>query len=116
MRTLIKHLSGSEEGRRDYFKAERIVLGRDDDCDVSFDKQRDLEVSGRHSEIVANGEGGFEIVDLGSTNGTWVNGEEITRSPLKSGDEIELGPGGPRLLFELPRGFWARIVARLFGR
>lgn len=115
MRILIKHLSGSQEGRRDVFDGTRVVIGRDQDCDLSFDKQRDLEVSGRHSEIYAE-EGGFKVKDLDSTNGTWVNGTEVRDSPLSPGDVIELGPGGPRLRFELARGPWARLLGWIFGR
>lgn len=115
MRIVIKHLSGSHEGRRDVFSADRMVIGRDADCDLTFDKERDLEVSGRHSEIVVNN-GSFRIVDLDSTNGTWVNGQEVSDSPLSPGDEIELGPGGPRLRFDVARGFWARLLSLVFGR
>ena len=93
VRIIIKHLSGSESGRRDVFPAKRIVVGRDEDCDVRFHLQKDLEVSGKHFEIFPVESRkklrGLELVDLGSTNGTWVNGEEIERRRLRSGDVEE---------------------------
>ena len=33
----------------------------------------------------------LDVEDLGSTNGTWVNGKKVLRSPLASGDEIRIG-------------------------
>lgn len=117
MRTVLTHLSGSDEGRRDIFPMGKIVLGRDSECDVAFDLTKDLEVSGRHAEISCVGKGQICIVDLGSTNGTWVNGTEIQeQTPLRSGDEIELGPGGPRLRVELRSGLWVLLLGLLFSR
>jgi len=36
-------------------------------------------------------EGGFEVLDLGSTNGTWVNERRVGRHSLAAGDSIKLG-------------------------
>jgi pSer/pThr/pTyr-binding forkhead associated (FHA) protein len=64
-----------------------ITLGRDD-CDIVLS---DPEVSRRHA-AVAESPDGFTIEDLGSTNGTWVNGERIDRpAPLRAGDEVRFG-------------------------
>jgi predicted component of type VI protein secretion system len=64
-----------------------ITLGRDG-CDVVLS---DPEVSRRHA-VVAESPEGFTIEDLGSTNGTWVNGERIDHpQPLRAGDEIRFG-------------------------
>ena len=64
-----------------------IVLGRDD-CDVVLS---DPEVSRRHA-VVAEGPDGFTIEDLGSTNGTSVNGRQISAAEtLAVGDTIEVG-------------------------
>lgn len=50
----------------------------------------DTNVSRQHAEIVA-GDDGYEIVDLGSTNGTLVNDEPVKSRPLADGDRITLG-------------------------
>lgn len=118
MRLVIRHLSGRDQGRRDVLPAGRVLLGRDKACDVRFDLQRVLEVSARHAEITPASDGkAFVITDLGSTNGTWVNGEEIRQpTALTSGDEIELGSGGPRLLFTIRNHWLERLRTRLFDR
>ena len=102
-------------GKRESFPLAPVVIGRDADCQLRFDLTRDLEVSGRHAEIVPGAAGVFEICDLESTNGTLVNGETIDkRHPLKPDDEIELGPGGPRLRFSVSHNIFQRILG-LFG-
>ncbi|MEM7164618.1 MAG: FHA domain-containing protein [Planctomycetota bacterium] len=114
MRVTFRHLSGREEGRKDHFPPRRIVIGRDPECDLCFDLREDLEVSGRHAEVVPAADSkSWWIVDLESTNGTWINGNEIDgKAPLSSGDRIELGAGGPRLLFVIRRAWWKRLLGR----
>ena len=65
-----------------------LVIGRHHSCDLSL---RCEDVSRRHSEVRAR-ESHFEIEDLSSTNGTFVNGEKLdgTRT-LVPGDRIEIG-------------------------
>jgi pSer/pThr/pTyr-binding forkhead associated (FHA) protein len=65
-----------------------IVIGRQPDCDIVFD---DPNISRRHAEIrVAAGE--FTVSDLGSTNGTKVNGVAVTIArALRDGDIVTLG-------------------------
>jgi pSer/pThr/pTyr-binding forkhead associated (FHA) protein len=48
------------------------------------------DASRRHAEILP-AEGGFALRDLGSTNGTWVNGERIEERALHPGDRIQIG-------------------------
>lgn len=114
MRIVITHLSGHDSGRRDILPPKRVVFGRDSECDVRFDVTRDLEVSGRHAELQVSDKRQLSLIDLGSTNGTWVNGREIEGlEQIASGDEVELGPGGPRLRVELRRGLWVHLLGLL---
>lgn len=116
LRIVIVHLSGHDEGRHDVFRMRTLVIGRDSDCDVRFEKNRDLEVSGRHAEIRVDADGRLRISDLNSTNGTWLNGEEIhDERPLTTGDVIELGPGGPRLRVTILRGLFAGLLGAFYG-
>ena len=71
-----------------------VVLGRSSGCDVVVD---DPNVSRRHAEIRRVGEG-YSLVDLGSTNGTEVNGQRVGETSLMNGDVI--GVGTTRLTFE----------------
>jgi hypothetical protein len=62
-------------------------------------------VSRLHVAIRRNSNKELEIQDLGSTNGTWINGERLTAYqfiPLKSGDALKLGCLNVRLYFEQP--------------
>jgi pSer/pThr/pTyr-binding forkhead associated (FHA) protein len=56
----------------------RTVLGRARTCDVTVD---DPSVSRQHAELRPEGEG-WLVADLGSTNGTFVNGRRIQTAPL----------------------------------
>lgn len=63
-------------------------LGRASNNDLCFDND---SVSGHHAEIYHLPDGTFQICDLDSTNGTWVNGQRIHGQVLKNGDVVELG-------------------------
>jgi hypothetical protein len=74
-------------GRSYELAAARTVLGRSKQCDV---RVPDLNVSRRHAEVRRQGPG-YVLVDLGSTNGTLLNGRRIEEAPLEDGDVITLG-------------------------
>lgn len=76
--------------KKHYIKhLDTIEIGRDAGNDVVVN---DKEVSRRHAIIVDRGSQVFEISDLGSTNGTRVNGKQITNLyRLSTGDKIHLG-------------------------
>ena len=67
--------------------SEEVVLGRDPACTVPLPSD---DVSRRHARILPDG-GGHLVVDLGSTNGTWVNGREIEAHRLAGGDRVRVG-------------------------
>ena len=70
------------------FKQESIVVGREDGADVVIDN---ASVSRRHAEIRL-GDNGWEVVDLGSSNGTFIRGTKIQGpQTLGLGDEIGFG-------------------------
>lgn len=65
-----------------------VVIGRMSDCDVTI---ADTNVSRRHAQVRPSGSG-FAISDLGSTNGTIVNGERlVTEKRLADGDIVSVG-------------------------
>jgi len=76
--------------------ARRAVVGRSRDCDVVL---TDTNASRRHAEIRQE-ESGFYVVDLGSTNGTALNGAKIDRARLEPGDRIVVGT--TEMTFERP--------------
>ncbi len=67
------------------------ILGRDDAADIILD---DPGISRRHSELRVTTDGRHFVTtirDLGSTNGTYVNGERITSEHLQDGDRVTVG-------------------------
>ena len=67
---------------------QRIRIGRDDLNDWKIE---DLTVSRFHAEIVQNDKSGFDLVDLRSANGTFINGISIKRREIEIGDLISIG-------------------------
>ena len=65
----------------------RMVLGRDDSCDISLDSSY---VSRYQNLFMATSEG-WMLIDLNSTNGCFVNGRKVTEHKLRDGDLITLG-------------------------
>ena len=64
-----------------------VVMGRDPRCELPLGA---ADVSRRHARIVPDADG-HRVVDMGSTNGTYVNGRPVTSRRLSAGDRIELG-------------------------
>jgi S1-C subfamily serine protease len=95
-----RYLDGAGAGEVRIVRKEFATIGRHPDADLPFDSTRDLEVSVRHAAVFRAG-GGWVVRDLGSTNGTWVNGEKLKGDrALLPGDVIRLGREGPRLRFQ----------------
>lgn len=68
--------------------ARTVRIGRAADNDLVVD---DLVVSRRHAELRVLPDGRYEIVDLGSHNGTYLNGQPVARAPLSPGDIVGVG-------------------------
>lgn len=73
----------------------RFLVGRDVSCDLTIDSAR---ISRQHA-IVHVLEDGVELEDLGSSNGTWYDGERIERRKLVHGDEVSFGDTAVRFEF-----------------
>ncbi|HUJ93471.1 MAG TPA: FHA domain-containing protein [Candidatus Bathyarchaeia archaeon] len=69
-------------------EGKRLVIGRASTADFSFPEQQFL--SSRHCEVQATREGA-RVADLGSSNGTFVNGNRVRESVLSDGDELSVG-------------------------
>lgn len=86
-RALLVVKRGPNAGSKFFLDAEGASIGRHPDSDIFLD---DVTVSRRHAEI-NRPDGGFALQDVGSLNGTYVNRERVEKSPLRSGDEIQIG-------------------------
>ncbi len=80
-------LSGFYEGLEVVLDRERLVIGRGRRADLAL---AEATISRAHAAIVFDGMA-FFVEDLGSTNGTLVNGARVARQTLKSDDEIQMG-------------------------
>jgi chromosome segregation ATPase len=80
---------------------ERLSIGRDAKNDIVIDK---TYISGSHAEFLRKPDGVYELVDLKSANGTFVNGRRIQRSLVKGGDKIRFGQLDARFREQAPKG------------
>lgn len=78
---------GPNAGSRFSLDRPMISAGRHPDSDIFLD---DVTVSRRHAEII-HGTTGYEVRDVGSLNGTYLNRERIETAPLRNGDELQIG-------------------------
>ena len=78
---------------------ERITIGRKAQNDLQIESQ---SASGEHARIVTLGPDSF-LEDVGSTNGTRVNGTPVTKHLLRNGDMIEIGNHSLRFVSEAVR-------------
>ena len=88
-------------GRRHDARGIRIRLGRGHECEVRLADSSDVIVSRVHAELAAGPSGALVVRDVGSRNGTFLNDERVTEPiPIRLGDRIMLGAGGPVLVVE----------------
>ncbi|HIE38492.1 MAG TPA: FHA domain-containing protein [Anaerolineae bacterium] len=80
---------GELSGQRWFVEGDAVLIGRGSDCDVILPER---QVSRHHARIERMAEGVYVLRDLGSKNGTHVNGEEVRDRPrvLEDGDEIQI--------------------------
>lgn len=94
----LRVLTGARTGHRARFEGHSITLGRHPQVDLQLDPDRDRDVSSRHAEIRIGGDGALSLADLGSTNGTFVNGVRAEgEQVLRDGDVLQLGASGPKV-------------------
>src|SRR6516164_10344681 len=79
---------GDQLVRTEQLSLSVIKLGKVPSAHLKLD---DETVSRMHAIIEVNGPGDVSIIDLGSTKGTFVNGQKVNKAKLQSGDELQLG-------------------------
>jgi S1-C subfamily serine protease len=96
MTIVITHSGASSlAGREQRVEGERVRFGRRPDNEVVYDAANDRAVSGHHAELALSA-GRLVVRDLGSQNGTYVNGARIhAPAPLNPGDTVRFGENGP---------------------
>jgi DNA-binding NtrC family response regulator len=92
--TRLRVVYGDSAGVEVTLPAAGVVLGGSPTCDVVL---RDATVSGRHASVVPTKEG-FEVKDLGSRNGTWLDGVAVTHAKVPPGAVLRIGSTVVQLL------------------
>jgi pSer/pThr/pTyr-binding forkhead associated (FHA) protein len=116
MQLIFRHVSGARSTDVDVValgEHNELILGRANSAAVRFDSQRDSRVGRHHARITwrAASETTFLLTDLGSRNGTFVNGRRVDGSrTLAQGDVVQLGAGGPTVEIR-----WVMISYQLPG-
>lgn len=80
--------SGEEQGKAVLVDADSFVVGRDEACELTLD---DARLSRRHAVLEPEPDGSVKLRDLGSSNGTYVNGKRVESTVLKGNEQIQLG-------------------------
>lgn len=91
-------IKGTDEGKQFALTADAVAAGRDS---TSRLRLTDTEVSRRHAEFVRSADG-YRVRDVGSANGTFVNGQSVKDALLQPGDHVQIGQ--TVLVFTLDRG------------
>ena len=103
-RIFIRYLGGSRANQADEFfqSAQDLIAGRDAAAHIRFDPDRDDLVSRQHLKITTTPGGAFQLVDLQSRNGTFLNHQRVFGAvALNHNDVVQLGAGGPEFRFEM---------------
>lgn len=96
-RYILKFISGKYQGGEFALEMnQELIIGRSSELEMVLIE----DMVSRHHAKISTSEDEIFIEDLGSTNGTFVNGEKITRSKLKDGDRILIGTSIIKLVYE----------------
>lgn len=80
----------TSDGEQRAFAVSRArIIGREEDCDLRVPV---AEVSREHCRVEPNANGGLSVEDLGSSNGTYINGLLIEEAEMAAGDVMKVGP------------------------
>ena len=108
-RIIVEFVSGSRKGQVELYPVARfasLYMGRDPQCDIRLDAEREVMVSRSHAVIEWVDEQGesrrYTLTDLLSSNGTYLNGERVLGTvDFASGDRVRLGVSGPEFIVKI---------------
>ncbi len=112
-RGMLTVMGGVQAGRVFVLEESEQLIGRAREARVNVD---DAGVSRRHAKIERRADGGYQLRDLASTNGVYLNGRRLTREgsePLAEGDRLQIGPS-LLLRFSLPDQVEETLARQLY--
>lgn len=81
-------IEGAETGRLYKLGGEEMLIGRSEEASICIDARG---VSRHHARVVPGADGEVVLSDLGSKNGTYINGEPVEEKSLVDGDQVQIG-------------------------
>src|SRR5712672_3245870 len=103
----LRILNGSLEGEEIELTPDPQTIGRGGTCDI---KIGDAGISSKHAKIWCD-DGAFFLMDLGSTNGTFVNDRDVDREQLADGDTVTFGMTKAQFVADQPKPRTAQPAA-----
>ncbi len=88
MPTITLYVPDQEPYALDISGLEQVTVGRAEENSIVIDHG---SLSGSHAVITNNNRGNYQVNDLGSTNGTFLNGEPVTEAIVETGSQISFG-------------------------
>ncbi|HZU95084.1 MAG TPA: FHA domain-containing protein [Planctomycetota bacterium] len=111
MKLKITHVEGSKKGTVENVDAPVVTVGRDPQSTIVFDPVKDDRVSTKHATLSEQG-GTIIVTDLGSRNGTIVNGQKISGpTPVPNGGLVQFGDQGPLIMVNFEQAAAAPAAA-----
>lgn len=81
-------MTGKQLGRKYDLTKEEAIIGRSSDCEIPIKEE---DISRNHAKLLIEAGGRVKVVDLESTNGTFVNRKKVKESWLENGDQLRCG-------------------------
>lgn len=108
-RIIVEFVSGLRQGQVEVYPVARfasLYMGRDPNCDIRVDADRDVMVSRSHAVIewvdVEGEPRRYTLTDLLSSNGTYLNGQRVLGTQdFNTGDRVRLGVSGPEFVVQI---------------
>jgi hypothetical protein len=79
---------GATAGSRYALEPGETTIGRHPDSDIFLD---DVTVSRRHARVITKGSGQYMVEDVGSLNGTYLDGDRVETAALREGAQVQVG-------------------------
>src|SRR6476619_7360273 len=82
-------MTGKQLGRKYDLSKDEAIIGRSSDCEIPIKEE---DISRNHARLMVEADGRVKVVDLGSTNGTFVNRKKVKEAIyLDNGDQLRCG-------------------------